>query len=648
MLFRRAFFVGLVAVPGVAVGQGHENQVSSQHNDTAANRSAREHVSAQTRAQALGTLVVTASRRPQKLADVAVTTQVISNVEIKRSGAPDLHSLLTRYVGVQPENGVFVGGGVQLQGLGSERVLVLIDGQPLAGRIDGRLDISRVPVSVIQRVEVVKGPQSTLYGSAAMGGVINVITRGAIPGRPRAGARLTGGSQGRIDANIVVQGGTGKVYGLVGIGRRRLNLEGGRADQTGARDRRWDADGKVTVQLGENSALDASFLAVSEDQRWRTGQLYYFSDNDQMSGRTTLTTTRGRFRVAPTLYVSSFDHLSRGSTLPEPVSDSGGRTRELSLKAELPVSVSFDDDVLDAGVELHRDRLETSRISGNRRTFDTFEPYAQYTMTAGRLTLVPGVRLSNSDQWGTRVTPKMALMFRPFPAVALRASFGAGFRAPEFKELYLNFANLGYYVRGNPELRPETSRNVTAGAEWTGATTYVRVQGYVNSFQGFIETGLVTTPLPSDPTGVTLYTYQNVDRGVTRGGDFEAGYTVGSLALEGSYGFLEAYERNTKAALLDRAKHSARLSADYVLPFHVQSDITAMYTGRTPVSRDDAGVVTTYRDPFFHVDGRLARDVTPHFGVSVGVNNIFNTRARLWPGPTERQWYTGLTLDRAF
>src|SRR5690606_6114811 len=108
----------------------------------------------------------------QQLKDVPVATEVVAREEIERTGAADLSAVLVERTGISVEGGHPVGTGIMLQGLGSERVLVLVDGQPYIGRLSGSLDLSRVPVSLIERVEVVKGPQSTLYGSDAMGGVV--------------------------------------------------------------------------------------------------------------------------------------------------------------------------------------------------------------------------------------------------------------------------------------------------------------------------------------------------------------------------------------------------------------------------------------------------------------------------------------------
>ena len=154
------------------------------------------------RALPLDEVVVTASRREQLLADVTVPTEIVSREELEESGSSDLSSALIEHTGIQFDGGHPSGTGVMLQGIGTERVLVLLDGQPLYGRISGTLDLARIPTAIVERVEVVKGPQAALYGSEAMGGVINIVTRSPEGAGVNGGARLTAGSSGRRDAGL--------------------------------------------------------------------------------------------------------------------------------------------------------------------------------------------------------------------------------------------------------------------------------------------------------------------------------------------------------------------------------------------------------------------------------------------------------------
>src|SRR5690554_1684346 len=236
------------------------------------------------RALPLDALVVTAGRRLQALADVAVPTEVVSADEIRRSGASDVAAVLVERTGIQLQGGHPAGSGLMLQGLGSERVLVLVDGQPFIGRLSGQIDLSRLPAAVIERIEVVKGPQSTLYGSEAMGGVVNVITEDVGEGRPAWRGEAVVGSEGRLDLNAGARGALGSFGYGADVGRRAISVTPGMADTDGARAERWDGLARLRWAFA-GGHVEASALVLDERQRWRTGQLYDFADNRQWSLR---------------------------------------------------------------------------------------------------------------------------------------------------------------------------------------------------------------------------------------------------------------------------------------------------------------------------------------------------------------------------
>src|SRR5690606_7303454 len=192
--------------------------------------------------------------------------------------------------------------------------------------------------------------------------------------------------------------------------------------------------------------------------------------------------------------------------------DPGDRQRQQILLGELLYNGAFRGGVaLDAGVQLRTDAIQTERVPGGRRSHTSLEPFVQVELSPLRnVTLLPGVRVTHSDVWGTHVTPRVAARAQLAPRLTLRGSYGDGFRAPDFKELFLFFqnTNAGYAVQGTPDLQPEHSRNAMLGIEWATAGGYVRGQLFQNTFTDFIETEIV-----SAPNEAPVYAYKNRDRG---------------------------------------------------------------------------------------------------------------------------------------
>lgn len=601
-------------------------------------------------AVALDQMVVSAARREQKLADAVATVEVVTRRDLERTGASDLAAVLTEQLGIELQGGMPAGSGAMLQGIGSERVLILLDGQPLAGRLAGTFDLARIPVGMVERVEVVKGAQSTLYGSEAMGGVINIITRRPGEDGTRFGGSVTGtmGAQGRMDGASRVQAVLGGVATSVDVARRSQQTAPGISRDDGALSARLDA--AVTLQWRPDSARQAelSVLALDERQRWQTGRFFSISDNTQLNARVGGTWARGAHRVSPKLAISDWDHTAYTSAFTAPVAgDPGARQRQQILLGELLYNGAFRGGVsLDAGVQVRTDVINTERVPGGRRAQTSFEPFAQAEFSPLRnVTLLPGLRVTHSDVWGTHATPRVAMRAQVTPRVTMRASFGDGFRAPDFKELFLFFQNTGagYAVQGNPLLQPENSRNAMFGLEWATTGGYVRGQLFQNTFTDFIETVVV-----SAPTEALVFEYQNRDRGWTRGMELETGANlVASGRLRGELGLslLQTRDEGTGLELLGRPSTSGRVGLQAVLPFALRSSVTLVHTGRTPMQRDDAtGTVNSHRDAFTRVDLRFARTLSlSGLEFSLGADNILDRRPREWAGFTGRHVYTTLT-----
>lgn len=589
----------------------------------------------------LDALVVTAGRRSQRLADAPVATELVSAREIRETGATDLASVLTERTGLELQGGHPAGAGVMIQGMGSERVLVLLDGQPFIGRTSGTVDVSRIPTSMIERVEVVKGPQSTLYGSEAMGGVVNVITREPAGEAWSTAATATVGDRGRMDLSLSALGGAGRATGVLDLGRRSVELAPGRPGEGGALSRRWDGLAKVAWRTPvEGLRLEADGLLLDERQSWRSGQLGHFADNRQWSGRLGARFERGRHQVSATAYATAFQHLSRTSPGEEPAPGTGEEETQRLVEGEVVWGLELGRHGVAAGVEASREAISSDRIQGGERDEGTLEAFVQTTLAWEELSLVPGIRTSRSDLWGTHWTPRLAALWRPRPELGLRVSVGEGFRAPSFKELSMQFLNVGpgfgYTVRGNPDLRPEVSRNLTGSVEWVGDRSWIRVQGFENRFEGFIETRIV-----GDSSGVQLYTYGNVDEGFTRGAEVEAGLRLGGWSLEGGWSLLRAERSGTGEALLGRPGRSARATVSHAIPDGLRVVLTGVYTGTTPVRRTEEGL--EQRPAFLRFDLRAGWRLPGGLEVTAGVDNVLDERVSDWPGFTGRHLYTAVS-----
>ena len=585
----------------------------------------------------LDAVVVTATRRMQKLADVPVPTELITREQIERSGASDVAQVLLEQTGIEIQGGHPVGTGVFLQGLGDQRVLVLVDGQPVVGRTNGMIDISRIPVIGIDRIEVVKGPQSTLYGSAARGGVVNIITRPSPDSRVEADAVVTGGEQGRREAAVRLGAGNERVGINAEFGRRLTDVVSGRADTAAASTGRWDAGLKTDLRLGRVAA-QVAVNVMDEEQHLRDGPLYFTYDNLQWTARTGLKWNDGPHRAEVSVYGAGFDHLSRRSTEPTPPEGTGSSETQSLAKLDGLYGVNAGRHAIDLGFAWQQDRIRSDRVDGYARDQTLIEPFAQYGLNFSTVGFLTGARVSSSSVWGTAVTPQFAVRWRPVPAFSVRTAVGRGYRIPEFKETAITFvhADYGYVVQGNPLLEPEHSGTASLSFEVAPGGAYARAQTFYTRFQNFIE----EEPLPMpDSSGLTVYTYQNRSTGTTAGVELEAGALIGQVRLEGSYSWLTTRDDSTGGPLLGRPEQSARATVQWASRFGLRLSTTGAYTGVTPMDRDEDTDEITYRSAWLRVDARVSYMLLNAVDFALGGENLFDTQPANWPGFTGRRLY---------
>jgi outer membrane receptor for ferrienterochelin and colicins len=582
-------------------------------------------------------VVVTAERRAVPLTASAAAVRLVNRTDIARRAGADLTTVLRDLPGVQVDPVVGSGAGLLLQGLGSDRVLVLLDGAPVVGRISGELDITRFDPAIIERIEVVEGPQSTLYGSAALGGVVNLLTRRDTARRVELTTQA--GTFGQRDARGRVAAPLGPLAGSLDIGRRTVDAVPGHGTGTTGFVERWDA----MMRVGRATAVgaDLRLLWMQENQFYQTGTQYNFNDNWQLDALAQeVFGPSGRSEVR--IHGSAYDHRFVGSATTSIADGTTEWDKQRVLDAEIVHRGALGRHTWLGGAKIEREWLSTPRVENGERAAWSGAAYGSADWSVGsRFRVVTGARITTGEVWGTSLAPRLAVLFGGPGSAHAKAGVARGFRAPSFKEQYLDFLNpqARYAVRGNPDLEPEHSWNLSAelGTGSRGARAYVR--GFTNYLRDFIQTGLV-----GDSAGVSLFEYQNVGRARTAGAEIGATVTRGVVAGTASYAYLDTEDESTGEELLDRAAHTAR-GAVTVARGSVSGRSEVIYTSRVLLSR--SGGVARYQEGYARLNLSLMAAVGGLQG-TLGVDNAGDTRPE--GGVTElgRRWFVGLNWGSAW
>jgi outer membrane receptor for ferrienterochelin and colicins len=538
--------------------------------------------------------VVSGSRQEELRESLNTRVEVVGQARIRDTGYENVAEVLREVPGVVTRRGSETAGaaGEQIQGIDSRQILVLLDGQPIIGARGikrGVLNLDRQSVGRLDRVEVVKGASSALYGSDAIGGVINMITRE--PSSPFEFALTTsGGNYGTFDIRADAGFAHDNLSGFFSVERHKNNgfdLTPTTFDTTGAGFHRYDALAKFKYQFTPSFALSVLANSYWTNQQGRSvGELGpQTSDVDEESQNYGLTADwqiNTRTALQARGYFARFDEITNGRLAPPAnLPLESGTLHERLGKVDATVSTLLGEhQYLQVGGEFWTNRyrgVNRLRDDGGNRA-DTRVLWAQDKISfANRATITLGFRYDNHSIFGDAVSPKAGVNIRITDGLRVRASYGRGFRAPDLGQLYYRFLNPTnfYQVIGNPNLKPEYANSWQVGSEYT--TTNRRVRFGVNLFRndvrdlidsvslGFIASpqqlaAIVASegidPLFKPQLNRLLFLYKNIADAATQGVEFDGDISLArGFLLGGAYTYLDAFDKATDLELLGRNRH---------------------------------------------------------------------------------------------
>jgi vitamin B12 transporter len=476
------------------------------------------------RQPALDPVVVTASRTAQPLLELLADVTVIDADEIARAGVSSLAELLQRQPGVEivQNGGPAAVSGVFLRGANRGQTLVLVDGLRVGSSSAGSTTLEAIPLDQIERIEVLRGPASSLYGADAIGGVIQVFTR-------RGGKDLSGsvgagyGTYNTAAATAGIRGSAGPLAFAVQAGGTRSDgfnaivdprNFGYNDDRDGYESRNVSAS--LDLPWADGQSLAASYLRNRLNAQYDGGPGF---DERTITVVETWRVASGN-RLAPwwTSTLSAGDGVddSRSQTA---FGDFSFDTTQRQYTWQNDFTLPGEAGALTLGVERREERLATEAAFAVTAR-DTDAAFGVWRARLGDQALQANLRRDDSSQYGGRTTGAIAWGWRVSPNWRVTAGYGTAFKAPTFNDLY-------YPGFSNPDLVPETSANVEAAvyatATWDGVRVDARAIGYRNQVKRLIVFGC-DADFNCRPENVDQATLEGVTLGLDA--TFTAGTTV--------------------------------------------------------------------------------------------------------------------------
>lgn len=623
------------------------------------------------------TVVVTGTRTPERSQRSTVKTDVVTREEAERRGATNVAEALASQPGVQVNPGAygFLGGvsAIQIQGFDLNRVLILEDGEPVVGDIGGAIDLAALPIGDVKRIEIVTGPTSALYGSSAIGGVVNILTappalegpsgRARLEGRSTFGAVAQGNASYRrgsawagLDTNFTRQDGIGRTPGVPDLqipetSRFMLGARAGtsltksidfRVRARWLRDRSDGLSSRIAPGIGRY-LLDRP----AETDRYTL----HFIETIDLGGGSSLRFTMGRQWIdneTATVQQNSpvGDRRERGQRMQsfEAIGTfaDGARTWVLGTRAQVE---DFTQRVTKTE-SLSSGLRSTTQEEVQPQRYGSVAPYGQLQWKFGEtFTLLPGVRGEFHSRYGNAVTPRLAASYRPVKDLLFRASVGRGYRAPSAKELGFTFDHsvFGYRVLGAPDLRPETSWGTNADVTYQPSKdARIRAGAFMNWVDDLIDLDLAGG---SGGSSVVDYRYKNFGKARTFGAQLDGFVQLGQrFRAEVAYDYLWTRDDLNDRPLGGRPPHTLTASLR-ATPFW-KLEGYARFRAVT-----DAFVSAETRAPSYGLfDLRIGREVWPKAQAYAGVLNLLDIHQE--PGrvgdlrpPLGRVFYIGLRAE---
>lgn len=408
--------------------------------------------------------------------------KTIDSQRIQAQGAFNIQQVLSNELNVRILQDPILGSAVKLQGVGGNNVKVLIDGVPVLGREGGNIDLTQINLNQVDRIELVEGPMSVNFGTDALGGVINIITKRPKRERTQGNLRAHAESVYQVNFDGSVQVQKGKNGFSAGLGR---NFFGGYSENPTSRTKLWKPRTQYNANLDFSRYINKGMIrwsnqlfreklsnrgepevdwtkATAIDQYFftnRFGSSLFFDFKPEKKRNLNLV-------IAYNFYQRSLEttlkNLVTLSETPVPSSTARDTTRFHQWMSRGTYSnVALNKSIAyQLGYEVNTETASGSRIV-DQQTISDFSCFGSMEIKAGnRLLMRPAMRISKHSLFSVPLMPSFNIKFDFNEFVQLRGSYGKGFRAPGMKELFLQFADVNHNIEGNPNLKPEHSDNM--------------------------------------------------------------------------------------------------------------------------------------------------------------------------------------------
>ncbi|MEI6748690.1 MAG: TonB-dependent receptor [Bacteroidales bacterium] len=596
-------------------------------------------------------VVITAQFAPEKVDKSIYRVNVINSRQIDQKGATNLSDILKTQLNMRVEQNGVLGSSLSLHGLSGENVKFLMDGVPMIGRMNGNIDLGQINLANVDHIELVEGPMSVIYGSNALAGVVNIISKENKVARLSTHADTYVESTGTINFNAGISSKIKKHVISFEAGR---NFFPGYSDNKESRSKTWNprrqysadayyiwSDSKMKLKFSGQDFNDflvnkgepiTPYLEKAFDNNFIThrysGTFNFDYKLPQDNNVTTTLSYSGYDRIKKTYYkdLTTLSQVLSGNPEDQDTTTIQAATARLAFNnstPDIPFTYQF-------GIDLNLESGSGKRITGHSQQIGDYAGYFIFKYNPNPLlSFQPGIRGIYNTKYKAPLIYSLSAKWDVAEHISLRSSASRGFRSPSIKELYLYFVDINHNVQSNGKLGAETSYNFDFNACYSSGgkdrNHSVEAGFYYNDIKNMITLA---------QQGKSLYTYINIDKYKTKGGQVNATYSVypqftikAGVAETGRY-----YMLKTSSNSVGKFAYTTDVTGDLsykITKYDLNFSVFYKYTGRTPqlyVNGDDQ-VAKGFIAHYHTMDATAMKSfIRNRLNLSVGINNIFNNK----------------------
>lgn len=595
--------------------------------------------------------------------------RIIDQKRIQAQGAVNLKDLLANELNVRISQDNILGSGLSLQGISGQNIKILIDGVPVVGRVNGNIDLSQINLNNIERVEIIEGPMSVVYGTDALGGVINLISK------KQGKANFTSSLQSYYESvgqyNLNTSLGMRKNEHAIKLGLGRNYFDGYTSSQYYDQNIATPAVVKGYERFYERKQQwlpkEQYFADLNYTYTFKNGnityQSAYFDEKVTNKGLPTITSYDAyafddyyatkrinnyvflnlKFKSKANLnLINAYSWFDRTKSLYRkdlvtlnekliPVEDDQSKISFSNFNFRGTYSTKQHQKLnYQLGYDIVYEIGSGDRMSGNPSVVDAATFLSMEIKPIARLKIMPAARLAYNSRFNAPLVPSLNIKCDLSPVWTLRASYGNGFRAPSLKELNLFFFDFNHSIQGNQNLKAENSHNFNMVLSGRKAYTKHIIGIESSIFFNHIYNMISLAVIDANATP-PLYTYVNIDTYKTYGLNVQGEFKYNTLSLVGGFTYSARFNiLSNTIPNLDAYSYSPelRLNIGYLVPkITTQLNIFGKYNGALPSyflnqnNEVEQGII----DPFSLLDASAGKSFYKNkIALTAGAKNILN------------------------